>query len=109
MPEGSYRGRIKTKKVRWNRRWWNGPWHYSAEIEVANGIPHPGKGSTSYNCSEDATYSMSFCEALDESMLWINELYFTNKFEKNVKEYRRKYSGPNWKPKNGWPKHCNQS
>lgn len=33
--------------------------NFRYEVEVAEGVPFPGKGTTSYNCEEDAMYSCS--------------------------------------------------
>lgn len=33
--------------------------YHTTTVEVADGVPHPGKGTTGYNCGEGRTYSIS--------------------------------------------------
>lgn len=40
-------------------RWFDKKWH-RWDVGCEEGVNHPGKGTASYNCGEDATYSISF-------------------------------------------------
>lgn len=102
MPEGDYPCTIKIDKVRWNRRWWNGAWKYQIEVAVDKGVPHAGKGTTSYNCDDDATYSMSWGE--DGKPFYPGDM--ADRFAIRLLETRQKYGGINWEPAGGWPSHC---
>jgi hypothetical protein len=54
-------------------------------------IPHPGKGENSYDCEDDATYSLT-TEARNEAEA-IGAMVAT------VMRSRQKYGGLNWQPK----------
>lgn len=60
MPEGTYRWTAQMKQ-RTVRRRWTSDTFTSAQLECQEGqeIPFPGKGTASWNCGSDATYSLS--------------------------------------------------
>lgn len=62
MPEKRYPATIKISRVRWPRprSLLGRRWQWRGAVHIDGGIPIPGKGTTSYNCGEDATYSISF-------------------------------------------------
>ncbi len=105
MPEGDYPCSITTKKVRWNRRWWNGPWMYRTAVEVPGGVPHPGKGESAWDCGDDATYSVSY--AVDPSPP-VPLTSYADRFRADVMETRARYAAEPWSPQAGWPSHCIQ-
>lgn len=61
MPEGAYPCTIAMTDARWKRP--RLPWASHrirrAHIECGQGIPFPGKGENSWDCGDDATYSMT--------------------------------------------------
>jgi hypothetical protein len=84
LPEKTYDVKIKISEASWQRPRW--PWPKKivrTEAEVEGGIPVPGKGTTDYNCGDDAIYSQtspgaSFDEALAglfKSVIYARERY----------------------------------
>lgn len=59
------------------------------DIKVPGGVPFPGKGENSWDCGDDATYSMS-CEASS-----INEA--CEKFAADVIQRREEHGGSSWR------------
>jgi hypothetical protein len=59
MPEKEYDAKAKLKLCSWKRpRWFTQKMHRT-EIDVPEGIPHPGKGTCDYNCGEDKLFSQT--------------------------------------------------
>ncbi len=56
------------------------------EVECAEGVPHPGKGTASYNCGEDSTYSITFGAGQVDG-----PLDAANKFIEECMQTRKKY------------------
>ena len=59
MPEKVYKGKLKVYEGIWKRPRW--PFEQRilrGDLECEEGIPHPGKGTCSYNCGDDATYGI---------------------------------------------------
>ena len=104
MPEGAYPAKVTIKQVRWVRKRlpWTKRWLYRGSVEVEGGVPVPGKGSASYNCGDDATYSITF--GADDELL--SEYVYLRKFTKSVLESRIRRGGAGWRPADGWPDHC---
>ena len=79
MPEKNYDAVVKIFLSTWKRpRWLFTKKRIRADIEIPEGIPHPGKGTTSYNCGNDALYGGTYqatnvndaiCEVV-KSALW---------------------------------------
>jgi hypothetical protein len=92
MPERSYPATVKLTEDTWKRprAWWTSARIRRARIEVEGGIPHPGKGENSYDCDEDATYSLT-TQARDEAEA-IGAMVET------VMRSRRRYGGADWRP-----------
>ncbi len=62
MPEGTYAGTCHISRIRRERpRWFSSTTHV-AQLKLDEPVPVPGKGENSWDCDEDAIYSMS-CEA----------------------------------------------
>lgn len=60
MPEGSYPATVNIEEATWTRpRWPFALRRIGSEITPDKPIPHPGKGENSWDCYDDATYSMS--------------------------------------------------
>ena len=68
MPENEYKGKYIIEEYTRIRRWY-APKHKFTRIDVdlGEGIPHPGKGTTSYNCVNTAMqgYSCVFTNFFD--------------------------------------------
>jgi len=63
MPEKSYAATLTLEERTWKqpRKFWRPVVVKSSiDIEIPEGIPHPGKGTTSYNCGEDALMGLGF-------------------------------------------------
>ncbi len=89
MPEGSYKGNVRMFESTWKRPRWFANRLIRADVNVENDpIPIPGKGTMSYNCGDDATYSMT-CPAnsIEEAV---------GKMVGNTLRTRKKYGGT-WK------------
>jgi hypothetical protein len=92
MPERMYPGTVTLTRDTWKRpRWPFSRSMYRANIEVEGGVPHPGKGENSWDCGEDATYSLT-CKArtAEEAV---------GKLVGSVLSSRRRYGGRNWRPR----------
>lgn len=60
MPEKEYDANVQIVKVIHKRKFLPIPFSFiRARVEIPGGIPHPGKGTCSWNCGEDRTYSYS--------------------------------------------------
>lgn len=91
MPEGYYDATYTLYNAYWKRPRWPWPKHVlRGEIEVEDGVPVPGKGTTAYNIGEDAIYSLT------TKARSVSEL--VGEFVKSVTETRIKYGGTNWQP-----------
>jgi hypothetical protein len=91
MPEKTYAGTVKLTLDTWKRpRWPFGRSLPRATIEVADGVPHPGKGENSWDCDEDATYSLTCAARTAEQAV--------AKLVESVLDSRRRYGGRNWRP-----------
>lgn len=92
MPERVYRGTVKLADDAWHRRFGKTV-VARAHIEMNKGdaIPHPGKGENSWDCGEDATYSMT-CPAktLEEAI--------ASMIESAMRSRRRHGGSVNWRP-----------
>ena len=98
MPEGDYEATVELHRVRWTRRFVRGPWGYNVRIEVEDGIPVPGKGTTAYNCGDDAVYSLAFRH---EGTPDPDEI--ASHLVDDCMESRVRYGGLGWEPEDGWP------
>ena len=92
MPERSYAGVCELTEDTWQRPRW--PWPTRvlrrAFVEMHEPVPVPGKGENSYDCGEDAIYSIgtsarTASEAVGEIV-------------KSALRTREKHGGLNWKP-----------
>ena len=92
MPEKAYAGTVKMFESTWQRARW--PWPrrmVRAEVDVPGGVPFPGKGENSWDCGEDATYSMT-CPAktVEEAIAAM--------VESTLRDRRRHGGSVNWRP-----------
>lgn len=91
MPERAYAGTAKLLRATWRRpRAWWATTIMRAEIDVPGGVPFPGKGENSWDCGQDATFSMttaanSIAEGVEQ-------------FRESVTRYRRRHGGADWRP-----------
>jgi len=92
MPEKPYPARVVMKRETWKRP--RLPWASHrvtrAHIDCKEGIPHPGKGESEYDCGDDATYGLTCpAETVEEGIA---------KLVQSVLRSRRRYGGSvNWK------------
>ena len=117
-PEGFYEGvftleRVARRRTRWLGRVWDvfarlwdpsrgrPKWHVLLSVE-GGGPPFPGKGENSYDLDDDATWAKGFPESLELHPYH----YYLNEFALDSLRTRMKRAGPDWKPRDGWPKHC---
>lgn len=103
MPEGKYPAILKTWEVRWVRRFGVGrKWKHRAEVSVAEGIPYPGKGTTSYNCGDTATYALCFPVTDEPHLDW----QYYKEYAMGIMKDRQRYGSLAYVPSDGWPAHC---
>ncbi len=91
MPEGLYPASVRMFESTWKRPRW--PWPtrmVRADIVPERPIPHPGKGENSWDCGEDATYSMT-CPARTPAEA-------AQMLRESVLHSRAKYGGHGWLP-----------
>ena len=94
MPERNYEGTVRIFESTWKRpRWPFARRMIRTELEMKEGIPHPGKGENSWDCGEDCTYGMTApCKTEYEAIAQMVE---------SVMRDRRRYGGSvNWEPSN---------
>lgn len=92
MPEHPYPATVRLFESTWKRpRWPFARRMVRAEIEVEGGIPHPGKGENSWDCDDDATYSLT-CQARTAEDA-------VAKLVGSVLRDRRNYGGRSWRPR----------
>lgn len=107
MPEGNYRIEV-TKKLRtdsWQRwpskksiSWEIKAGYYDSEKKwVSFPVPVEGKGENSWDCDEDATYSMSFPAKYGKNIETHQQAAMY--FEESMKKSRLRRGGKNWLPK----------
>lgn len=102
MPEGRYPATITTYIAQWKRPRWPFPQQiHRAEIEIAGGIPIPGKGENSYDCEDDAIFSMTTPASSPQEA----EIILFN----SVMRARIRHAAADWIPADGWPSHCRLS
>lgn len=81
--EAYYDGKWKKELFIRNRPRWFTDSNFRYEVEVEEGVPFPGKGTTGYNCEEDAMFS--------SSGVYENEHKAVDGFIKNVLSNRKHY------------------
>lgn len=101
MPEGRYPAHVEIRKVRWGRRWWKGPWHYRASVELTSPILFEGKGENSWDCGEDGTYAMTLAAQRDR--MSVHDA--TREVAMDALRTREKRGGMDWRPAKGWPEY----
>jgi hypothetical protein len=91
LPEGDYPCKVELFESRWKRdRWPRVKILLRAEIEPDTPIPVPGKGDNSWDCDDDAAYSMT-CQAATAQEA-------ADKLKESILSQRLKYGGENWEP-----------
>ena len=92
MPERAYKAKVTLFESTWKRPRWFPKRVVRADIDCKDDpIPHPGKGENSYDCDDDATFSMTTgpVRSIEQGIAQMVEY---------VLVARRKYGGRNWKP-----------
>lgn len=59
LPEGNVRARVRLYEIILKRPRWFARVYNRADIEPVTGVPIPGKGENSWDCGDDAIYSLS--------------------------------------------------
>jgi hypothetical protein len=94
MPEGQYPATVTINRATWTRRRW--PFRLfprvrvDSHIEVAGGIPVPGKGENSYDSDDDAINSTGSSTPTVAAAV--------AQMTKSALETRERYGGRNWRP-----------
>ena len=109
-PEGRYPATATVTPYRLRRskrlgrilQWFEGsPTRMSVVVAIPNGgPPHPGKGTTGYNCGDDCTFTLSWSTDMPDSFASI----FRIAADKLLRT-REQRCGPGWVPHGGWPDH----
>lgn len=101
MPEGRYRADCVVDMATWQRPRW--PWWpltrriERATIDFTPPVGIPGKGENSYDCDDDATYSVT-------TPIKRGSLHATlEAFALDTLKTRQHRGGLNWAPADGWP------
>jgi hypothetical protein len=99
LPERTYKGTIEMKRETWQRP--RLPWPSDvilrAHIDMkSDPLPLPGKGTTSYNCDEDATFSSTGPAR--------NVADAVGRLIGETLARRERYGGRGWRPTKDWRK-----
>lgn len=70
MPERAYAASAKLEQWTWKRPRWFAKTIKRVSIEIPGGIPFPGKGDNSWDCGDDATFSITTgtCNSIAEGV-----------------------------------------
>lgn len=90
MPEASYSATVTIQEETWKRPRWFARRRLGSSIEVAGGVPVPGKGENSWDCGEDAIYSTGSSEPTVASAV--------AQLVKSALETRERHGGRDWRP-----------
>lgn len=101
MPEGKYQAACVVTHATWRRARW--PWwpltrtrdRLEAEFDPPVGLP--GKGENSYDCDDDATYSVTMPLKHGDIQATLNA------FALDTLRERQQRGGLTWQPQDGWP------
>lgn len=92
LPEAEYPVQVVIERRTWTRPRW--PWRaktcISATVKSETGLPIPGKGENSYDCEDDAYYSIGTHATTIEDAV--------DAAAASVLETRRRYGGEDWRP-----------
>jgi hypothetical protein len=92
LPEATYPVRVVIERRVWTRKRWPGIWQErtNATVESEKGIPIPGKGENSYDCEDDAYFSIGTpTQTVTDAARYAAE---------RVMETRARYAGRDWVP-----------
>ena len=99
MPEGFYTAKITLLTSTWKRPRW--PFATSvdcADVEIEGGVPVPGDGENDWDMDDDCILSGMYpASTVEEALAAVRE---------SAMRTRRRNSGGNWVPADGWPAHC---
>jgi|GEM_PF-2110846 hypothetical protein len=92
LPEGAYPVQVVIERRTWTRKrapWWKRE-RVSADVQSEKGIPIPGKGENSWDCEDDAYFSIGTpTQTTAEAVAYAAE---------RVREARERYGGRDWTP-----------
>lgn len=96
LPEGDYPVLVSLERATWKRPRGRTRVVLRANVQPAErAIPHPGKGTTSYNCGEDASFGLTCPAATVEEAV--------EAMRASVMRSRADYgSGEKWRPEKTW-------
>lgn len=96
MPEGDYPCTVEMRTDSWSRPRWPFTKRITrATVEVEQGVPVPGKGENSWDCGDDAIYSLTAPAKNVRGAL--------RAFQESAMQSRHRYgSGYAYKPSAGW-------
>lgn len=97
MPEGRYPATVEIYRVTRSDRFRSAT-RWRASISVTGGIPIPGKGENSWDCDDDATYSITFAERDDEP----DPRDVADDMAHDCMGTRQKRASMAWKPRGGF-------
>lgn len=96
MPEGDYQADYSIKRSIYKRPRWRRRVLETMVVDLPVPIPVPGKGENSWDCGDDAIWSVAFNGAntsVEQAM---------NKVRDGALRDRERYGGKRWVPAEGW-------
>ena len=100
MPEKAYKAIAKLSIATWKRSRWFAEKLKRINFEMIEPVPIPGKGENSYDCDDDAIFSMTIpAETIEDGI---------GEFVKDVLKTRMKRMGKHIWNKNSLPKTCGE-
>ena len=96
MPEGDYQDDYSIKRSIYKRPRWRRRVLETMVVDLPVPIPVPGKGENSWDCGDDAIWSVAFNGAntsVEQAM---------NKVRDGALRDRERYGGKRWVPAEGW-------
>lgn len=93
MPEARYTGTARVRDCRWKRPRWplaRRVRRVSIDMDENHAVPIPGKGTTSYNCGQDAIHGHSSANDTVEAAI--------ASLVGSALQARKKYGGRDWVP-----------
>lgn len=102
MPEGDYSATGEWCEACWPRPRWPfaSKWYKCASVSIPKGIPEPHKGR------DDGLFGISLPRRDPASWGGWSPYSLASEVACRVVEKRMRDGGPDWKPRDGWPAHC---
>jgi hypothetical protein len=91
MPEGTYKATCEIFESTWKRKNWPFPEKMvRSKVDIPGGIPYPGKGTSAFNCGDDANYGHTGPQRTPEDAI--------AEVVRHVLTRRVRNGGRGWKP-----------